>query len=164
MALENSMLVIDGKQVGGDTEDLTAYQTKTDNTLQTNSKQIPGAINELNSKFTDMGNYSTSEVNTGMKWTDGRNIFRKVISCGALPDTNQKIQSSGLSNVTVIDIHGIAISASDTVPLPHASSANKNTQLHYSSTINSVIIITTDDYSSYTESYVTLLYVKNQNP
>ena len=52
MALENSMLVIDGKQVGGDTEDLTAYQTKTDNTLQTNSKQIPGAINELNSKIT----------------------------------------------------------------------------------------------------------------
>lgn len=54
MALENSMLVIDGKQVGGDTEDLTAYQTKTDNTLQTNSKQIPGAINELNSNLTSL--------------------------------------------------------------------------------------------------------------
>ena len=54
MALENSMLVMNGKQVGGNTEDLTGYQTKTDNTLETESKQIPEAINELNSKLSSV--------------------------------------------------------------------------------------------------------------
>ena len=33
----------------GDTPDLTAYQTKTDNALQTSDKTVVGAINELRS-------------------------------------------------------------------------------------------------------------------
>lgn len=40
--------------IGTSTLDLTSiYQTKTDNNLQTNSKQIVGAINEVNSKVPD---------------------------------------------------------------------------------------------------------------
>ena len=48
MALENSMLVIDGNQIGGRTEDMTAYQTKADNNLQTADKTVVGGINEIN--------------------------------------------------------------------------------------------------------------------
>ena len=123
--------------------------------------KVSTELSSLKSGLINMGSYSTKEVNTGMKWIDGRDIYRKVISCGALPNTSQKIESSGLSNVTIIDIHGVAFSASDAIPLPHAMSANKNAQLHYSNTIGSVVITTADDYSSYTNSYVYLLYVKN---
>ena len=51
MSLTNSMLVVDGNAVGGDTEDLTAYQTKADNSLQTTAKTVVGGINEINSNF-----------------------------------------------------------------------------------------------------------------
>ena len=83
MALENSMLVIDGKQVGGDTEDLTAYQTKTDNTLQTNSKQIPGAINELNSNLTALdgkidGVIDTTSVSDVKFMKIGRMVYMAI--------------------------------------------------------------------------------------
>lgn len=37
----------------GDTPDLTAYQTKTDNALQTSDKTVVGGINEVNSKAAD---------------------------------------------------------------------------------------------------------------
>lgn len=67
MALENSMLVIDGKQVGGDTEDLTAYQTKVDNNLQTTSKETTGAINELNSNLTSKQDATDNNLTTTNK-------------------------------------------------------------------------------------------------
>lgn len=50
MALENSMLVIDGNQIGGRTEDMTPYQTKADNSLQTTAKEVVDAINEVNAE------------------------------------------------------------------------------------------------------------------
>ena len=56
MALENSMLVIDGNQIGGRTEDMTAYQTKSDNNLQTTDKTVVGGINELKSSVNEKAN------------------------------------------------------------------------------------------------------------
>lgn len=123
---------------------------------------IAGELNGLNSNITALGNYAMSEVNTGMKWAaDGRDIFRKVISCGALPESSQKLVGSGLSNVAVIDIRGIAISQGAMIPLPYISVLNQHVQLHYSASTNHVVITTTTDLSSYTESYVYILYVKN---
>lgn len=157
-------LPADASQINFDKTGTDLNSTQTENAIKEVNTKVntnTADITQLKSGLTNVGNYSTSEVNTGMKWTDGRDIFRKVISCGALPDTNQKNENSGLSNVTIIGIHGIAISASDTIPLPHVSSANKNAQLHYSTTLGAVMITTADDYSAYTQSYVTLLYVKN---
>ena len=63
MSLTNSMLVVDGNAVGGDTEDLTAYQTKQDNSLNTTSKQVVGAINEINSNLSSIGTVVNNILN-----------------------------------------------------------------------------------------------------
>lgn len=57
------------------TSALSDYQTKTDNTLATTDKTVVGAINELNG----INNYSTIEKAIG-KWTDGKTIYRKVLT------------------------------------------------------------------------------------
>lgn len=106
--------------------------------------------------------YSTSEVNTGAKWIDGKDIYRKVIDFGELPKSTSKSVGSGLENVTVIDISGIAIKAEASIPLPYATTENKNVQLYYNASTNQVIVTTVQDLSGYADSYVTLLYVKNQ--
>ena len=67
MSLTNSMLVVDGNAVGGDTEDLTAYQTKADNSLQTTAKTVVGGINEINSNFTTLS--GTITANEGITIT-----------------------------------------------------------------------------------------------
>lgn len=106
-------------------------------------------------------NYSTTEQKTGRKWIDGRDVFCIVISCGTLPNTTQKLINSGLSNITVIDIHGVAIKSGAVIPLPYPTTTGQNIQLHYSASTNQVSITTVQDLTSYTESYAYLLYVKN---
>ncbi|WP_347029140.1 BppU family phage baseplate upper protein [Intestinibacter bartlettii] len=41
--------------------DLTGYQKKSDNSLETTSKEVVGAINEVNSQFKDIANYSLTK-------------------------------------------------------------------------------------------------------
>ena len=62
MALENSMLVINGNQIGGRTEDMTAYQTKSDNNLQTTDKTVVGGINEIKSGLTALGDFASGTL------------------------------------------------------------------------------------------------------
>lgn len=124
------------------------------------SVEEDGTLNANATPYTPPA-YSTSEVNTGVKWIDNRDIFRKVIDFGELPKSTSKSVGSGLENVTVIDIRGIAVKAEASIPLPYATTENKNVQLHYAANTNQVIVTTVQDLSSYADSYVVLLYVKN---
>lgn len=38
-------------------------------------------------EFTAFNTYSTDEVDTGMKWIDGKTIYRKVVDCGSFNGT-----------------------------------------------------------------------------
>lgn len=51
--------------------DLTGYQKKSDNSLETTSKEVVGAINEVNSQFKDIANLSLT------KHTDGKVYIKK---------------------------------------------------------------------------------------
>ena len=42
--------------------------------------------------------YSTNEQNTGVKWIDGKYIYRKVIDMGTLPNNTAKIVNTGITN------------------------------------------------------------------
>lgn len=103
MALENSMLVMNGQQIGGNAQDLTGYQTKVDNTLQTEHKQIPEAINELKSGLTNLLKYKTfNEVatdTTNHLYSTGVNCNQYVCVGGCAPyNPNFMIQ---LSNIEI---------------------------------------------------------------
>ena len=53
--------------------DLTGYQKKSDNSLETTSKEVVGAINEVNSQFKDIANYSLAVGDDGLLYlSDGK--------------------------------------------------------------------------------------------
>ena len=45
------------------------------------------------------GNYSTTEVDTGFTWIDGKHIYKKTIDFGALPNATNKKVNHGISNL-----------------------------------------------------------------
>lgn len=89
-------------------------------------------------------------------------IYRKTVSCGALPNSTMKSVSHGIVSIAnVINIQGVAKRSSDgtTIPLPHATeSAGSQTSINVgTATIN---IGAQSDRSMFDSSYVTLCYTK----
>ena len=103
----------------------------------------------------DTISYSTNEVKTGGKWIDGKPIYRKTIDCGALPNNTSKTVAHGISNLEkAIMVSGFAINNNwEFIYIPHAL---------YGFYINktNIVMNTTFDYSSYTETYITIEYTK----
>ena len=46
-----------------------------------------------------IGDYSTSEVDTGFTWIDGKHIYKKTINFGALPNNDTKRVDHGVTNI-----------------------------------------------------------------
>lgn len=105
-------------------------------------------------------NYSANEQPTGQNWIDGSPIYFKTINFGALPDNTYKSVNTGLTDVKIIKIEGIAISSDYSIPLPEPSANNQNAQIYYEYASNSITIATGGSFSGYTESYITLYYIK----
>lgn len=104
--------------------------------------------------------YSTSEVDTKVKWIDGKTIYRKTVSCGTGPNNTSKSTPHGISNLKrVIRYEGYGYDGSSCIPLPFASiSAPASVQIHSDST--NIYITTGVDRSNLTETYMTLWYTK----
>lgn len=74
--------------------------------------------------------YSTSEIDTGKKWIDGKTIYRKVVDCGALPNATTKNVAHGITGLdTVVTLYGAAKDPTSTVhiPLPYSEPTASNT-------------------------------------
>lgn len=90
------------------------------NQMQTN---VENAINELEANtteaLTNLGNYSTEEVDTGEKWIDGKPIYRKVLvftttSTGS-EKTVKEIDISDLKIEALIEWYGVLKSNSNNI-------------------------------------------------
>ena len=114
-----------------DESDCWADGIKFDNTVsKLNASNTQDAIDTL-------AVYSTSEVIVG-KWIDGKPIYRKVIDCGALPNTASISVNTGISNISeVIKYYGVASGATTSLVLPYVG-GNSNV----SDRINCYIYIT----------------------
>ena len=104
--------------------------------------------------------YSTSEKVVGT-WIDGSTLYEKTINFGSLPNNTTKTVSSGLSNISVQQIFGVAKASNGfTVTLPHREiSGSGNIDMIYQAD-NYIRIITDYDYSGYT-ACITLQYTKS---
>lgn len=105
--------------------------------------------------------YSLDEQLTGGTWIDGKPIYRKTVDCGALPNSTKKTVAHGINNIDwVVAIHGTAHADPNIfIPLPFPTSATSYiVQLDCNGT--SVVINTSNDFSLYTKSYVTIEYTK----
>ena len=108
-----------------------------------------------------IGDYSTSEQDTGFAWIDGKTIYKKTVSLGTLPNSTEKQVNHGITNLGyVITIDGSAYRQSDStqIPLPYAPTgpdATSGVDISVKST--NVRIVTGQNR---TESYVTIFYTK----
>ena len=108
------------------------------------------------------GDRSTSEVDTGMKWIDGRTIYQKTFEMGGLKVAGKTTKPHGIKKLDmVINIRGIAKedSIGATINLPHAADQQAYAVTVYADN-NNINIQTYADQSGYRTSFVTIQYVK----
>lgn len=108
--------------------------------------------------------YSTSEVDTKVKWIDGNTIYRKTINTGALPNATSKTVAHSISNLgKIIKIEGYAYRSSDNTyfPLPFVSESNVESNIRLMANNTNITVATGVDRSATIESYVTLYYTKS---
>lgn len=115
----------------------------------------------LFSAFGNLSNYSTSEKATNKYWVDGKQIYRKVVNFGTLPNNDRKTVNHGISSISSwVSIQGVAWESSKSaVPLPHVDTDNSySIALWVTST--AIVIKTAQDRTPFTSCYVTLEYTK----
>lgn len=94
-----------------------------------------------------------------------RQVFRKVVNFGALPNAGVKSVAHGLTingAVTFTRIYGTASETTSLlyIPLPYASPTALNLNIELSVTATNVVVTTAVDYSAYTVCYIVLEYLK----
>lgn len=106
--------------------------------------------------------YSTTEIDIGKTWIDGKPIYRKVINFGALPNNTTKQVAHGISNLGwIVNISGVSYDTNSYILLPYIgiSSVSKSVNLYANAT--NVIVITGEDKTNYTTTYVIVEYTKS---
>lgn len=105
--------------------------------------------------------YSEVEKVVG-SWIDGKPLYQKTVSCGALPNNSTKNTAHNISNIKkIVEIKGYATNGSTFVPFPYINGTNSNVVAGiYANSLNVIITTGSVDLSGYTESYVTLRYTK----
>lgn len=106
--------------------------------------------------------YSTDELDTGIKWIDGKTIYRKTINCGALPNTASKDVAHGITNIDrIVSIEGYAYNPTlhSTMPIPYSTNSTA-ANVGVNADTTSINIFDGSDRSAFTEAYITLVYTK----
>lgn len=116
----------------------------------------------------DVLNYSTDEHVIG-KWIDGKTLYEKTVSCGALPNATTKSVDMGISDTldTVWLSEGFAMvsSTGSSVPLPNVSTnatagISGQTQIILRKATKKIEINTGTDRRDFDSSYITIRYTK----
>lgn len=124
---------------------------------------IPPAIYVDNEEIYNQNimNYSTGEIKIGT-WIDGKPLYRKTVSCGALPNNTSKTINTNINNISrVVRIYGYSFNGTSTFfPLPHSNPNPVSLSFYKENNTNGITIQTTIDRSSFTETYVSIEYTK----
>ena len=120
-------------------------------------------VTKIGGRFSENGtdSYSTGETLTNKTWIDGRPIYRKVISCGALPNNTTKTVAHGVtySRITLIDGYAFNPTTTETLQLTNSHpSVVSNIGLYVTGA--NITLATGTDRSAFTETMVILEYTK----
>lgn len=115
--------------------------------------------------------YSTAEQSTGTHWTDGRLIYRKTISLGAISQGQRKVYSTGITSGRfgkLIRLWGAARVADNYIwnPIPQVDHTDPNCSLKVEiDNVNAIpqVVMFTGSNRNIAEGYVTIEYTKNTN-
>lgn len=96
-------------------------------------------------------------------WVDGRPLYRKIVVCGALPNSAEKKTPHLISNLDlIVSMYGVAKKPGYVFTLPF-SSTDPSASMYVFVNDGDVVIGTGKDRTGFTESYITLEYVKTIN-
>ncbi len=106
---------------------------------------------------------SLTEHDTGVLWHDGKPIFRKTISFGALLDTNVKSVAHGITGVDQwIGFKGITGAGGGAVfPIPHADGPAPAAALKIWADDTNINVATGVDWSASTPTYIVIEWTKD---
>ena len=110
--------------------------------------------------------YSTTEQDTGCKWSDGKKIYKKTISTGSLPENGATATTdiSSLSVDTIVDYRGMAWASSSknfrALPFVGESMDNMIRVDVNGGTTLRLLSAASSSWKIYDNSYVTLWYTK----
>lgn len=145
-------------------------------TLNGEMQEKPGGLRDglfkLWRKF--RGAYSTTEMKTGQQWIDGKEIYRKVIDTGALPNATTKNVAHGIVGMTkILGIRGMASDGTTQHTLPRAEGALQAVDeggvatytitadcVELAVTATNIVLKTVTNLSAFTASHVVVEYVK----
>lgn len=115
-----------------------------------------------------LGDYKLQEMATPFKDWNGDTIYRCVVDCGALPNSEFKyVDISSLNIKQVLKLSGVSYNptANSFFPLPFA---NREAQFSVLLAItlkspyaNTIAIETGSDRTTFTQTYVEVVYTKN---
>lgn len=117
----------------------------------------------VDNKVATSENYSLSEVNTGAKWIDGRDIYKKTVDFGNLPNNTTKNVPHGISYRYVIKTEAFSQTAYGETggPLPSTDSPGGTFRLFRLSITPTMVEVTTyTDRTIFAVTFVTIYYVK----
>ena len=113
---------------------------------------------EFRAAYAANNTYSTPEVDTGKKWTNGEKVYRKIVETGALPNNTTKNVAHGITGITaLVKLDGIAYRPSTTT---YISMLYGGTTISVLLNMTNVVLISSTDSSTYTSSFVMLEYTK----
>lgn len=107
----------------------------------------------------DAISYSTTEQKTGGKWIDGKPIYRRVVSCGALPNNTAKSVAHNIANIEwIVKYNGMASNGNEWLQLP--ASYYSDAAIGLSANDTYITLRPYSNRTAYTTTLVTIEYTK----
>lgn len=132
--------------------------------LANGTGQGDGSITAVKTAFG--GNYTTTEVNTGFTWVDGKTIYKKTVSVGPLPNATTKNVAHGITGIdNTIDLRGWGkeTGTGQMITLPYVigtGTGGIGFQLDLVILGANIRLRSAENLSSYATAFVTIHYTK----
>ena len=115
--------------------------------------------NFVDERVTRAESYSTEEQWTGGYWIDGKKIYRRVVSCGALPNNTPKTVAHNIANIEwIVKYNGVASDGNEWLQLPASYYSNSAIGLSVNDT--NINLRPYTNRTTYTTTLVTIEYTK----
>ena len=104
--------------------------------------------------------FSTTEIDTGQKWVDGKTIYRKVINFGALPNGVSKSMAHGITNLDFIIFSYLTAKTGAGFRRQFVEGNLSSSGVDMGIDNSTVNFYTTWDFSNYPDSFWVIEYTK----
>ena len=128
--------------------------------MDTGIKDAHDSIDTINTIIANLTTYSLDEINTGIKWIDGKDIFKKTIYISSLPNATAAVYDTTVTNMQeFIYLYGRA-SGGLIVNGVRPDSRELEIGAWYDETQDKIRVATGIDRRSIA-AYITILYTKS---